>query len=53
MEQQKDITITNNRKCPVCGSDMTRDKSDNPHDVYTEHRTCCNPDCGVQATFHN
>ena len=49
----KDITITNNRPCPICGSDMKRDASDSPHDMYTEHRTCCNPDCGISATFRN
>lgn len=46
-------TYTNNRVCPVCGSDMTRDKDDNPHDCYIEHRTCTNPDCGAQKTFYN
>lgn len=50
---EQNVTITNNKKCPVCGSDMTRDKTDSPHDLYTEHRTCRNPICGVSVTIHN
>lgn len=45
--------VTNNRTCPVCGSDMKRDASDSPHDLYTEHCTCTNQECGISATFHN
>lgn len=43
----------NTRPCPVCGSDMKRDKIDNIHDVYTEHFTCCNQRCTVSVTFRN
>lgn len=50
---EENATITNNRKCPVCGSDMERDGTDSPHDLYTEHRTCANINCGISHTFHN
>ena len=45
--------VTNNRKCPVCGSDTQRNKTDNPHNVYTEEHTCKNPECGISVTFRN
>lgn len=47
------ITFTNHKTCPVCGSDMRREKTDSPHDMYIEHRVCCNPNCGVSKTFYN
>ena len=47
------ITIVDTKRCPVCGSDMKRDKTDNPHDVYTGHYTCCNQKCTVNAIFRN
>lgn len=50
---EKTTTYTNDRPCPVCGSDMRREADDNPNDVYIEHRVCCNPDCGVSKTFYN
>lgn len=48
-----ETTVTNNKTCPVCGSDMKRDKADSPHDIYTGHYTCCNDKCGVNATIRN
>lgn len=46
---EKIITITNNKECPVCGSDMTRDETDNPHDSSVQNYTC--QGCGISATF--
>lgn len=46
-------TITNSVFCPVCGSEMKRDKSDSPHDMYTGHFTCQNEDCNVSATMRS
>lgn len=46
-------TITNKVSCPVCGSDMKRDGTDNPHDRYTGHFTCQNGDCNVSITVRN
>lgn len=45
--------VTNSRTCPVCGSEMKRDKTDNVHDKYTEHCTCVNHECGISKTFRN
>ena len=50
MEQ---VIVTNNRKCPVCGSDTKRNKTDNRHDVYKEEHTCTNQECAVSVTFRN
>lgn len=47
------IIVTNNRQCPICGSDTVRNKDDNRHDLYKEEHTCKNPDCGVSVTFRN
>lgn len=46
-------TITNAATCPVCGSDMKREKSDSPHDRYTGHFTCQNRNCNVSTTIRN
>lgn len=53
MPEIRAMWITNNRTCPLCGSDMERDAEDSPHDVYTEHCICKNPECGISHTFHN
>ena len=45
--------FNNNKPCPVCGSDMIRESSDSPHDIYIEHRVCTNIMCGVSKTFIN
>ena len=45
--------ITNNKPCPVCGSDMRRDATDSPHDMYTGHYTCANHECNISTTIHN
>lgn len=45
--------VTNNRVCPVCGSDTKRNKTDNPHNVYKEEHTCTNQECAVSVTFRN
>lgn len=49
----KEVIYTNNRVCPVCGSDTKRDKTDNPHNMYVEKHTCKNNKCGVSVTFRN
>lgn len=47
-------TIVNNNKiCPVCGSEMKRDKSDNVHDEYCGHYTCKNQQCTASVTIRN
>lgn len=46
-----DTIITNNRVCPVCGSDVKRDPEENIHDEYVYHGICCK--CGITVTFHN
>ena len=47
------LIVTNNKKCPVCGSDTVRNKTDNRHDLYKEEHTCKNAKCGVSVTFRN
>lgn len=51
--QNVEHTITNNKKCPVCGSDMKRDKTDNIHNEYVGQYTCQNHECGISATIRN
>ena len=46
-------TITDTKKCPVCGSDMKRDKTDNHHNLYVGNYTCQNQQCTISATFRN
>ena len=45
--------ITNNKKCPICGSDTKRNGDDNRNDLYKEEHTCMNPDCNISITFRN
>lgn len=54
-EQQsfKTLLVNNNKICPVCGSEMTRDMSDNPHDIYCGHYNCKNKDCSISVTIRN
>lgn len=47
------VIVTNNRVCPVCGSDTKRNKTDNCHNVYKEEHTCTNQQCAVSVTFRN
>lgn len=47
------ITAKDVQRCPVCGSDMIRNKTDNPHNIYVGQYTCCNQQCNVEATFRN
>ena len=54
MEMQNTPTVYRDTKpCPVCGSDMKRDKTDTIHDVYTGYYTCCNQQCTTNAVFRN
>ncbi len=39
--------------CPMCGSEMKRDKSDSPHDLYTVKCTCTNHKCEYEDTICN
>lgn len=43
----------NNRVCPVCGSEMYRNKEDIPMDEQVEHCICRNSECGCEQTFIN
>lgn len=43
-------TIKNAQICPMCGSEMERDRTDSPHDLYTEHCTCANHNCEYSMT---
>ena len=47
------IIANNNKICPVCGSEMKRDKSDNVHDVYCGHYTCQNQQCTESVKIRN
>ena len=46
-------TFTNNKKCPVCGSDMRRNKTDNPHNDYVGQYTCCNHQCAIEVEIRS
>ncbi len=39
--------------CPICGSDMSRDKTDNPHESAPKHMRCNNPNCGICAMLYH
>ena len=43
----------NNKTCPVCGSDMKRDKSDNIHDEYCGNYICENEQCAGSGIVRN
>lgn len=45
--------VNNNKTCPCCGSDMRRESSDSPHDLYTGHYVCMNQQCTASVTIHN
>ena len=45
--------VNNNKNCPCCNSDMKRNSSDSPHDLYTEHYTCTNNQCAASVTINN
>lgn len=47
------VNYNNNKPCPVCGSDMKRDTTDNPHTDYVMHYTCCNQSCNISAEIRN
>lgn len=47
------IIVNNNKICPVCGSEMKREKSDNPHNVYVGNYTCANQACAVSVVVRN
>lgn len=53
MKSTPKMTIANYIKCPCCGSDMKRDKSDSPHNRYVGHYTCQNQQCTISATVRN
>lgn len=44
--------IKNTQICPMCGSEMKRDKSDSPHDLYTENYTCQKRECENTMTVY-
>ena len=44
--------VNNNKNCPCCNSDMKRNSSDSPHDLYTEHYTCTNNQCAASVTIN-
>lgn len=45
--------VNNNKTCPCCDSDMRRESSDSPHDLYTGHYVCQNQQCTASVTIHN
>ena len=47
------VYVNNNKTCPCCGSDMRRNSTDSPHDLYTEHYTCMNQQCTASVTINN
>ena len=53
MQTEKGEYVNNNIICPCCGSDMRRESSDSPHDLYTEHYVCMNQQCTASVTIHN
>ena len=53
MDNTPKETVTDKQICPVCGSDMKRDKTDNHHNKYVGNYTCQNQECTVSATFRN
>ena len=46
-------TFKDTKKCPVCGSDMHRNRTDNPHNVYVGQYTCRNHECAIEVEFRN
>lgn len=46
-------TFKDTKSCPACGSDMKRNKTDNPHNVYVGVYTCCNQRCAIEAESRN
>lgn len=46
----QDETYAAKVRCPHCGSEMAKDMTDNPHDVYTGHFTCQNRECDANIT---
>lgn len=39
--------------CPVCGSDMIRNRTDDPHNVYVASYTCYNHGCNIEIEVRN